>query len=152
MPTDRARRTVEIEAPYDRVLATVRDVASQAEWVPEIRTAEVLETDGDGLPVTARFTAASPVGTDGYTLTYAHRPDGLSWSLVTGRLQSGQDGRYELRKVSARRTEVTFELVITHGLPLPGFVRRRVIGGLVDSTLGGLTAHLEGAASGSGRG
>jgi hypothetical protein len=63
--------------------------------------------------------------------------------MVSGRLQSGQDGRYELRRLTARRTEVTYELVISHSLPLPGFVRRRVIGGLVDSTLGGLTAHLE---------
>ena len=92
---------------------------------------------------TARFRASTPVGKDDYTLAYHHHRDGISWSLVEGRLQSAQDGRYRLRRLGKSRTAVTFELCITHGLPLPGFIRRRVITGLVNSTLGGLKGYVE---------
>ena len=143
MPTDIASRTTEIRASADKVLAVLRDVASQSHWVPQIREAEVLEKYDDGTPRTARFVASTPVGSDKYVLLYAHRDDGMDWSLVEGRLQSGQDGRYDLREVDRRLTAVTFELRITHGLPLPGFVRRAVVDGLVKDTLNGLKGHLE---------
>ena len=143
MPTDETTRTVTVAAPLATVLATVRDVPSWPEWVAEIRTAEVLEVGVDGLPARAHFTASAPVGTDEYTLAYEHRDDGLSWSLVSGRLQTGQDASYMLRAVDDAHTEVTFDLRISHNLPLPGFLRRKVIGDLADSTVGGLRKHLE---------
>jgi hypothetical protein len=145
MPTDNAVRTVEVAAPLDVVLATIRDVESQPEWIPEILEAELLEVyEGDGLPATARFKASATVGTDEYTLSYDHTDDSMSWTMVEGRLQAGQEGRYTLAALEPGRTSVTYDLTIHHNLPLPGFVRRRVIGGLVDSTLTGLKKRLEG--------
>jgi hypothetical protein len=143
MPTDHARRDVEVPAGLDAVLATLRDVASQPEWIPTIREAEVLETDDNGLPRTARFAASTAVGTDRYTLAYEHAPDGLSWTLVEGRLQTGQEGEYTLEPVAADTTRVTYDLTIHHNLPLPGFLRSRVITGLVDETLTGLRDRLD---------
>lgn len=144
MPTDEATLSVTVDAPFDAVLATVRDVESQVTWVPEILEAELLEEyEEDGLPATARFRATAPVGSDEYTLEYQHTDDGMSWTLVTGKLQSGQEGRYVLRDLGGGGTEVTFALRISHHLPLPGFVRRRVISGLVRNTVTGLKNHLE---------
>ena len=143
MPTDSATRTVEVAAPPDEVLALLRDVESQVEWIPEILEAELLEVyEDDDLPATARFRAAAAVGTDEYTLSYEHADDGLSWTMVKGRLQTGQEGRYTLRPVDGGGTSVTYELTIHHNLPLPGFLRNRVIKGLVDSTLAGLQSRL----------
>lgn len=118
---------------------------SQAQWVPEILEAELLEKNDDSTPARAWFRASTPVGKDEYTLAYEHLPDGMSWSLVEGRLQSGQDGTYRLRRLGKNRTAVTYELRITHGLPLPGFLRRRVINGLVHSTLTGLDEYATGS-------
>ncbi|MCR8895447.1 SRPBCC family protein [Gordonia sp. GONU] len=143
MPTDRASQTVEVDAPLETVLATLRDLESQPEWIPEIIEAEVLETNPEtGLPRTARFKASATVGTDSYTLTYEHRDDGMSWSMLEGRMQTGQEGRYQLDATGPDTTSVTYELTIHHNLPLPGFVRKRVIKGLVDSTLTGLTKRF----------
>ena len=144
MPTDTATRTVSVTASLDEVLATIRAVEAQPDWVPEIREAEVLTTYADGTPQTARFSAATPVGTDRYTLGYEHTADGMRWHLVEGRLQTAQDAGYALRGLDDGRTEVTFTLTISHNLPLPGFLRRRVITGLVTSTTDGLAAHLAG--------
>lgn len=143
MPVDSSEQTIEVHAPFDTVLGTIRDVGSQAEWIPEIREAEVLEVQPDGLPATAVFKAAAPVGTDEYTLSYLHRPDGMSWTMVKGRLQTGQEGDYSVRELARGRTSVTYRLTIHHNLPLPGFLRGRVIKGLVASTLRGLQLRVE---------
>lgn len=144
MPTDTATRTVEIAVPLATVLETIRDLEGQTEWVPEILEAEVLEIyEDDGLPATARFKASATVGTDAYVLTYEHRDDGLDWSMVEGRLQTGQEGVYDLVETGPGSTSVSFRLTIHHNLPLPGLLRRRVIKGLVDNTVNGLKKHLE---------
>jgi uncharacterized membrane protein len=144
MPTDEASRTVVVGAPHDQVLATIRDVARMPDWVEEIKTVDVLESGADGLPAVAHITASAPVGTDEYTLAYEHRDDGMSWTMVKGRLQTGQDAAYTLRAVDPERTEVRFDLRISHNLPLPGFLRRKVIGDLVDHNVTGLQRHFEG--------
>ncbi|MFZ0161871.1 MAG: SRPBCC family protein [Kineosporiaceae bacterium] len=144
MPTDNACQAVEVEARLDEVLATIRDVAAQPEWIPEILEAEVLETSDDGLPLTARFAASSAVGTDRYTLAYEHRSDGMSWTMVKGRLETGQEGSYTLVRRGPTRTHVTYDLTIHHNLPLPHFIRARVIEGLVSDTLTGLKERMAG--------
>ena len=143
MPTDEASRTIEVEAALEDVLATIRDVETTPDWVTEILEVELLEEYEDGLPATARITATAPVGTDEYTLEFGHRDDGMDWSLVKGKLQTGQDAHYRLRRIDDATTEVTFDLKISHNLPLPGFMRRRVIGDLAGSNVNGLKQHLE---------
>lgn len=142
MPTDTATSTVVVDAPLEEVLATIRAIEGLPEWVSDIREAEVLTTDADGMPLTARFAAATAVGTDRYTLAYEHSPDGMSWHLLEGRLQTAQDATYALRPVDDAHTEVTFTLTISHPLPLPGFIRSRTIKGLVANNTGGLKKHL----------
>jgi hypothetical protein len=144
MPTDHARETIEVKAPFTEVLGTLRDIEGQAVWIPEILEAELLEVyEEDDLPATARFKASATVGTDRYTLAYEHSDDGMSWTMVEGHLQTGQEGRYQLRELGRDLTSVTYDLTIHHNLLLPGFIRSRVIKGLVDSTLTGLKEHLE---------
>ena len=142
MPTDTASATVVVDAPLEEVLATIRDVDGIPGWVSDIIEAEVLTTTDDAMPPTPRFAASTPVGTDRYTLAYEHSPDGLSWHLVEGRLQTAQDATYTLVPVDDAHTEVTFTLTISHPLPLPGFIRSRTIKGLVANNTGGLKQHL----------
>jgi hypothetical protein len=144
MPTDHAVETVEVAAPRAKVMKVIRDVGSQPEWIPAILEADVLEVyEDDGLPATARLKASATVGTDEYTLEYAYPDDGLSWSMVKGRLQTGQEGSFSLAPAGRSHTSVTYDLTIHHNLPLPGFVRRRVIKGLVEDTLTGLKEYVE---------
>src|SRR5512139_3074401 len=108
MPTDTAKKTIEVKASLDDVLTTIRDVEGQVSWIPEILEAEVLEVYDDGLPATARFKASATVGTDEYTLSYEHGDDQMSWTMVNGRLQTAQEGAYTLRKAGRASTTVTY--------------------------------------------
>ncbi len=144
MATDNAVKTVRIEASAEAALATIRAVEGQVDWVHEIKLAQVLTSDDDGLPLTAAFAASTPVGTDEYTLAYTHRADGMDWTLVQGKLQTGQEAHYTVAAAGADACDVTFDLTVSHNLPIPGFLRRKVIGDLVTSTLTGLRRHLEG--------
>ncbi len=143
MPTDTATKSITIDVPLDEVLHTIRAVETQPDWVKEILEAEVLEEYADGTPATARFKASTPVGSDRYTLEYQHSDDGMTWHLLEGRLQTAQDASYELRRLGPKRTDVTFRLTVSHNLPLPGFIRGRVINGLASSTVCGLKDYLE---------
>ena len=105
MPTDRSEQTIEVAAPFDKVLATIRDVEGQVDWIPEILEAELLEVyEDDDLPATARFKASATVGTDHYTLSYEHGEETMSWTMVEGKMQTGQEGLYTLREMSGLRT------------------------------------------------
>jgi uncharacterized membrane protein len=145
MHTDHAVETVEVAAPRTKVLKVIRDVESQPDWIPAILEAEVLDVyEDDGLPATARLKASATVGTDEYTLSYDHPDDGMAWTMLKGRLQIGQEGSFMLAPVNRGHTSVTYDLTIHHNLPLPGFIRKRVIKGLVDDTLTGLKEYVEG--------
>ncbi len=142
MPTDTASDTVVVQAPLGRVLEHLRDVEGTPEWVSDIKETEVVTRNDDGTPLTARVAASTAVGTDRYTLGYEHSSTGMSWHLIEGRLQTGQDAEYVLRPLDGDRTEVTFTLTISHNLPLPGFLRSRTIKGLVANNTGGLVKHF----------
>lgn len=144
MHTDTATSTVVVNALPASVLETLRDVETQSEWVPEIREVEILSRNDDGTPLTARVAASSPLGTDHYTLAYEHTAEGMTWHLVEGRLQTGQDATYLLNPLDDGRTEVTLTLTISHNLPLPGFLRSRNIKALAANNTGGLAKHFAG--------
>jgi len=125
------------------VLAVLRDVEAQPEWVPQVTAAELLEEYEDGTPATATFELSTPMGNDAFTLEFAHDDDGLSWTLVSSQMQKSQEGSYRLHPSGDGGTEVTLDLTIEHSLSLPGFLRRKVFGGWVDGSLKGLKEYVE---------
>ncbi len=143
MPVDRCTATVVVHAPFEAVLAAVRDVAAQPRWAKEITEAELLEEYEDGTPATAAFTMVSKLGTDRYTLEYEHGDDHLAWTLVEAEQMKAQDGSYRLRPLADGTTEVTLTLTVDHAVHAPGFVRRAVFGRYVDSLARELKTHLE---------
>ena len=142
MPTDHANGSIVVAAPAPDVLAVLRDVESQPEWVPQITAAELLEEYEDGTPATAVFELSTPVGDDRFTLEFEHAADAMSWTLVKSSMQRRQDGVYRVRDRGDGSTEVSLELTIEHSLSAPGFLRRKVFGGFVNGALAGLRTHL----------
>ncbi len=144
MPVDRAHASVVVAAPLAEVLAAVRDVASQTDWIGEITEAELLEEYEDGTPATARFEMTTRLGVDHYTLEYEHADDAMSWVLVEGEMQQGQQGSYRLRELGAHSTEVTLTLEVDHSISAPGFLRKMIFKGVVEGNLASLKTYVEG--------
>jgi len=148
VPTDHASGSIVVDADPADVLAVLRDVEAQPEWVPNVTAAELLEEYEDGTPATASFRLTTAIGTDDFTLEFAHADEGLSWTLVSSSMQSAQDGSYTLVPAADGGTEVTLDLTIGHSLSVPGFLRRKVFGGWVDGSLRGLKEYVENGAGG----
>lgn len=143
MPKDTATASTIIDAPADVVLAAIRDVSSQEVWLKEMTSVELTEEYEDGTPATAIFEVTTGIGADRYTLEYEHTDDGMSWTMVEGKLQKAQDGAYVLRSVDADHTEVTLTLEVDHSIPAPGFLRKKIFNNVVQSTLVGLKGFVE---------
>ncbi len=143
MPTDHASGSVVVPAAVAHVLAVLRAVESQPEWVPQITAAELLEEYEDGTPATAAFVLSTAIGTDRFTLEYEHADDAMTWTLVTGSMLKAQDGGYRLRDLGDGSTEVRLDLTVEHSIAAPGFLRRKVFGGFVDGALAGLRSYLQ---------
>ena len=144
MPVDRARASVVVEAAPLTVLAAVRDVTAQVDWVSEITEAELLAEYEDGTPATARFEMTTRLGVDRYTLEYEHADDAMQWVMTQGGMQKAQSGAYQLRDLGDGRTEVTLTLEVEHSIAAPGFLRRKIFQGVVDGNLASLKGYLEG--------
>lgn len=138
-----ASETVTINAPFDEVLAVVRDVPGQAEWFPGTLSAEVLESGGDGLPSRAKLVNDVKIAKDEFEIDYAHTDDSMSWTLVApSKAQKAQTGSWKLADKGGS-TEATLTLTVDSSLPLPGFIQKKAIGDTVKNGAKGLKQRCE---------
>ncbi len=137
-------RTVTVNAPLDKVLETVRDVAGQVNWWPGTISAEVTETDDQGRVKRAALVNDVKVAKDTFDIDYAHTDNGMTWSLAApSKAQKAQSGSWELT-ADGDKTEATLNLTIDVSLPLPGFVQKKVLNDTLKGATEGLKKYLAG--------
>ncbi len=140
---DLASSTITIAAPPEQVLAVIADIDSYPEWTGQIKSAEVLSADADGLPVQARFVMDAGVLKDEYVLAYDWNASGVRWELVgKSAVQKSQVGSYSLRP-SGAGTEVTYELAVDIAMPMLGMFKRKAEKMIMDSALKELKKRVE---------
>lgn len=98
-------REVVIEATPDEIIDVLFDLESLTEWSSAHQKVEILERDDQGRPSKSRQVVKT-VGVSGeQVLAYTILDDGVSWTLVSAKLQRAQDARYTLAvSYSLRRT------------------------------------------------
>jgi carbon monoxide dehydrogenase subunit G len=120
--------TAEIEAPLDQVWAVVEDVESAPEWQGGLNGIEVLERDGDGLPVLCETQSDAKVRTVKSIVRFRYDgPTRLSWTQEKGELKS-VEGSWELEDLGDGRTRATYLIETELGRMLGMVIR----GPLVD--------------------
>jgi hypothetical protein len=84
---DATTSSITIGADPEHVMAVIADFAAYPEWADQVKSVEILDTDGAGRPERVRFQMDAGPIKDSYTLDYAWAPDGrsVSWTLVKGR-------------------------------------------------------------------
>ncbi len=135
--------SVTIAAPQQTVFDVITDIGAYPGWAEGVEEAEVLDTDAEGRPATARFQVDAKVVQVGYTIRYAYEDtDRVSWELVEGETISQLDGAYTLRP-DGDGTHVTYTLEADVDIPLPGFMKKRAAKQILDTGLKSLKQRSE---------
>jgi uncharacterized protein YndB with AHSA1/START domain len=143
---DATSSSITIAAPPERVMAVIADFPAYPQWAEQVKTAEVLASDGEGRAEQVRFTMDAGPIKDAYTLDYTWSPDGrsVSWTLVKGQIQKAQTGSYAL--TGAEETTVTYSLSVDLNIPMIGMLRRKAEKVIIDTALKGLKRRVESGA------
>jgi uncharacterized membrane protein len=137
-----------IEAPIDEVYAVAADVEGSPRWQPEIKSAEVLETDAEGNQVLVATETDAKVRTLKSTLRFSYDPpNGLSWRQQDGDLKS-VEGSWSFEEAGDGRTKATYEMTVDLGRMLGMVIRGPLVGvlrgQLVESMPDKLKKEIEG--------
>ena len=145
MGTHRAEQSADVDASPDAVYAAAIDYETFPEWQAAVERAEVLERDADGRGEVVRFEIDAKVKRVSYTLRYHYDPpDRILWDFVEGDGVSNVDGEYELEPLDGgERTRVTYRLGIDPGVPVPGFLARRLNQGVMRRSVTDLRDEVE---------
>ncbi|MGW0201239.1 SRPBCC family protein [Nonomuraea sp. NPDC003201] len=142
---DRTTSSTTISAGRPEVMAVIADFPSYPDWAGQVKSAEVLTTDGQGRPETVRFVLDAGMISDTYTLAYTWQDDHVSWQVVEpGKMVSELRGSYLLAD-TGRGTDVTYELTVDLSVPMIGMIRRKAEKVIVDTALKGLKKRVEGS-------
>ena len=134
-------REVVIEATPDEIMDVLFDLESLTEWSSVHQKAEILERDDQGRPSKSRQVVKIVGVSDEQVLAYTVLDDGVSWTLVSAKQQRAQDARYTLTS-DGDSTRVRFELTVDLLVPLPGFMIKKGIKGLMNTATEGLRKRV----------
>jgi len=134
-------REVVIEASPEEILDVVADVEAMPEWSSIHQSAEVLERDAEGRPQRAKMKVKTTGVTDEIVLAYAWRDDGVTWTQESGKASRNQEGGYTLTS-QGDKTRTRFDLALDPLVPLPGFVIKRAMKGIMELNTDGLRERV----------
>lgn len=135
--------TIDIEATTEEIFDVAVDLESYPEWNANIKEVEVVEWDDDERPSKAWFKVDAKIRTVAYTLAYdfSAAPDSFSWKLVDGDVKA-LEGSYSFEEFDDV-TEVTYEMAIDPGFPVPGFLKKQAERQIVKGALDDLKKRVE---------
>jgi ribosome-associated toxin RatA of RatAB toxin-antitoxin module len=134
-------REVLIEASPEEILDVIADVEAMPEWSSVHQSAEVLERNEQGRPRRARMKVKTAGVTDEIVLAYTWLDDGVTWTQESAKASRSQDGRYTLTP-QGDKTRTKFDLNLDPTVPLPGFVIKRAIKGIMELNTDGLRKRV----------
>jgi ribosome-associated toxin RatA of RatAB toxin-antitoxin module len=134
-------REVIIEASPKEILDIVADVEAMPQWSSIHQSAEVLERDAEGRPQRAKMKVKTTGVTEEVVLAYTWRDDGVVWTQESGKASRNQQGGYTLTP-QGEQTRTKFELELEPLVPLPGFVIKRAIKGIMELNTDGLRKQV----------
>ena len=136
-----ARRTIEIDAPAERVMEVITDFGGYPRFLPDMRAVEVLESGADRWVV--RFTL-HVIRDLIYTLELVRRdPLHLSWSQVEGAFRVNEGGWVLEPLDEGRRTRATYALDVRVGMFVPGSIVRSLLDESLPDTLARFKVEAE---------
>lgn len=127
----RASQEIVIDAPPEKILDALADIASVPSWSSVHKQAEVIDCHPDGRPHHVKVTVKVVGIVDKEVLEYHWGPDWLVWDADKTVQQHAQHGEYTLMRQHDDQTRVRFDITLEPWAPLPEFLisraRRRIL-------------------------
>ena len=141
-----SKSTVTIEAPISDIQKTLSELDKYPEWSTQIKSAESLETDGQGRITKIKMSIDAGMMKDRVVLYYdwSQAPEKIIFSLEEADLLTSMDGAYTFKSIDSESTEVTYELGVSLSMSIPEMMRKKAEKATIDAALAQLKSHLEG--------
>jgi ribosome-associated toxin RatA of RatAB toxin-antitoxin module len=134
-------REVVIEATPEEILDVIADLESTPTWSPQYQSTEVLDIYDDGRPRRVKIKIKAAGLTDVQVVEYSWTDDSASWTLVSAGQLKSQDAKYTLTPVGDK-TRVRFDVRVDPSVPIPGFVLKRTMKGVMETATDGLRKQV----------
>ena len=141
-----SKSTATIEAPISDIQKTLSELDKYPEWSTQIKSAESLETDGQGRITKIKMSIDAGMMKDRVVLDYdwSQAPEKIIFSLEEADLLTSMDGAYTFKSIDSDSTEVTYELGVSLSMSIPEMMRKKAEKATIDAALAQLKSHLEG--------
>ena len=136
-------RSVEIDAPIQRVFDIAADIEGAPKWQGSLKDVEVLSKDADGRPEVVETESDAKVKTVKTRLRFSYdKPGRIEWVQEKGDVKSLR-GWWDLEDLGDGRTRATYALEVDPGRMLGMLLRGPVEGQVKNFLLGGAAEGLK---------
>jgi len=143
--SEASKNSIQIDAPVADVAALLFDPASYPEWSSAIKSASVLEKDGEGRATKIEMMIKAGQVKDRVILDYdwSKAPNALTFALDDADMLTEMTGGYTLTDNGDDTTKVEYELTVALSTPVPAMMRTKAERDTIDLALKELKAKLE---------
>jgi uncharacterized membrane protein len=143
MGTIRGERTVEIDAPVQRVFEIAADIEHAPEWQRSLTDVEVLERDGERRAKSVETESNASVRTIRSRLRFEYEPPAaITWDQERGDVKALR-GWWHFEDLGGGRTRATYGLEVDPGRTLGLLLRGPAEGKVRDFLVGGAAEGLK---------
>ncbi|MEI6763359.1 MAG: SRPBCC family protein [Actinomycetes bacterium] len=143
--SEASKNSIQIDAPLADVAALLFDPAGYPEWSTAIKSASVLEKDGEGRATKIEMMIKAGQVKDRVILDYdwSKAPNALTFALDDADMLTEMTGGYTLTDNGDDTTKVEYELTVALSMPVPAMMRTKAERDTIDLALKELKAKLE---------
>lgn len=136
-------KTVEVEAPAEKIMAIVADFEAYPEWNPEIKGCWILARYDDGRPSQLRLDVEIQ-GQSGVFINAVYYPaeNQIFTVMQQGEHFTKQEQRFSVVPLGAN-TLLQVDLEVEVKLPIPAMMVKKLIGDTVDHLANALVARVQ---------
>lgn len=137
-------KTVEVEAPAEKILAIVADFEAYPQWNPEIKGCWILARYNDGRPSQLRLDVEIQ-GQSGVFINAVYYP---AENQIYAVLQQGdhftkQEQRFSVVPLGPNSTLLQVDLEVEVKLPVPAMMVKKLIGDTLDHLANALVGRVQ---------
>jgi coenzyme Q-binding protein COQ10 len=128
-----ASKSIEINAPIEKVYSVITDYEKYPEFLDEQTGAKLLSKKGNVAEVEFKLKVVKEIS---YKLRLTEQPGvGLSWVMISGEMMKSNDGGWKLEALGADKTKATYSADIGLGMLVPKSIANMLIEQTLPKTL-----------------